>query len=399
MAHNLNDPAIRRRVLFMQAGGSNVAIAGFGDKEKISELDLNSEPIYLGKRADGRLVGRALSVAFAIPKLMRLTRNKPLPEVILARNIEMLFLASMTRRISKRKELPVVYECLDIHKLQLAKSWKGRVLRYIEGYLIKRSSAIVTSSPAFKSNYFDRFKNAPKDIVLIENKVLELSGLEHEKLPQQLLDTVPAWKIGWFGTLRCQKSMSALAKFVQQTKNQFKIVLRGRPALSAHDDFFAEVDANTKVDFLGKYRNPEDLEEIYSQVHFSWLVDFYEEGQNSNWLLPNRLYEGCRFGAVPIALAGTETARFLQELNIGIVLPNIRQETLARYLTNITVQQYMILRKQVLAIDVSRWSHCKEDGAAFVNFLSRLQMPKDAQRRSVEASNGREVRANSKCQM
>ena len=39
-------------------------------------------------------------------------------------------------------------------------------------------------------------------------------------------------------------------------------------------------------------------------VHFTWAIDFYEAGANSDWLLPNRLYEGGAHGAVPIALAG-----------------------------------------------------------------------------------------------
>ena len=53
--------------------------------------------------------------------------------------------------------------------------------------------------------------------------------------------------------------------------------------------------------FGGPYRNPEDLPELYGDVHFCWTLDYYEEGQNSAWLLPNRVYEGTLYGAVPIA--------------------------------------------------------------------------------------------------
>ena len=67
---------------------------------------------------------------------------------------------------------------------------------------------------------------------------------------------------------------------------------------------------------------------IYREVHFSWAIDFFEQGQNSEWLLPNRLYEGCRFGAVPISMGHTETGRFLDQQGIGVLLPEATPEAL-----------------------------------------------------------------------
>ena len=108
-----------------------------------------------------------------------------------------------------------------------------------------------------------------------------------------------------------------------------EIILRGRPALTEFEDFHGFVDAQPHMRFEGPYRNPEDLAAIYSDVHFAWAIDFFEEGKNSQWLLPNRIYEGCLHGAIPIALAGTETAAFTQKHGIGIVIPDIGQSTLA----------------------------------------------------------------------
>jgi len=74
--------------------------------------------------------------------------------------------------------------------------------------------------------------------------------------------------------------------------------------------------------FEGPYRNPEDLPRS-SRRGLRLDHRFLRGGQNSTWLLPNRLYEGCRHGAVPIALAGTETAHFLEDRKIGLVLPEL----------------------------------------------------------------------------
>ena len=99
----------------------------------------------------------------------------------------------------------------------------------------------------------------------------------------------------WFGALRCTKSLELLAAFTRATQGRFEVVLRGRPARVEFDDFDGFVQAEPHMRFEGAYRNPGDLPSIYGEVHFSWAIDFFEEGMNSNWLLPNRLYEGGRF--------------------------------------------------------------------------------------------------------
>ena len=98
-----------------------------------------------------------------------------------------------------------------------------------------------------------------------------------------------------------------------------EIVLRGRPAYDQFADFDRMVAEAPHVRFEGAYRNPEDLATIYGEVHYAWLADFFEAGMNSNWLLPCRLYEGCRHATVPIAMAGTETGRYLQARGLGLI--------------------------------------------------------------------------------
>ena len=45
-----------------------------------------------------------------------------------------------------------------------------------------------------------------------------------------------------------------------------------------------------------------------------------EEGQNSAWLLPNRIYESSLFGVIPIALSHVETGRVLQSRVVVVTL-------------------------------------------------------------------------------
>ena len=131
--------------------------------------------------------------------------------------------------------------------------------------------------------------------------------------------------------------MELLAEFSRRMDGRFEIILRGRPALSEFADFHAFVEKQPHLSFNGLISKSRGYGAIYGEVHFAWAIDFFEEGQNSKWLLPNRLYEGCRFGAVPIAMAGTETARFLTERRVGIFLHEATPEALVQELGAMSV--------------------------------------------------------------
>jgi succinoglycan biosynthesis protein ExoL len=163
-----------------------------------------------------------------------------------------------------------------------------------------------------------------------------------------------------------------LAAFSRRMNGRFEVVLRGRPAYSEFDDFDATVAAEPHMSFKGPYRNPHDLADIYGAVHYAWAIDFFEEGLNSSWLLPNRLYEGCRHGAVPIAMQGTETARFLAGHGIGLVLPEPSDSALAALLGGQDTRSFAHQRARIGAKPAATWSNGSEDCRALVGRLKRL---------------------------
>ncbi len=373
LVHDLNDPSVRRRVLMLAAGGAEVVLAGFSRRANPLAGTEAFAPIDLGRTHDGRFLHRVGSVGRAALVLSRRLGGIRRPDIIIGRNLEMLALAHRARGLLGRG-IPVVYECLDIHRLLLREDVAGQALRAVERRLARKSSMLVTSSPAFVRNYFDRFQQADLPLVLLENKVLELDG--HRKEPSAVTP-VPAagepWRIGWFGALRCRKSLKLLSRLARDMEGRVEIVLRGRPAFDQFGDFGREIAEAPHVTFEGPYRNPEDLPRIYGEVHFSWLPDFFEEGMNSSWLLPNRLYEGCRHATVPLAMAGTETARFLRQKGLGFTLPEPSSEALAQLAGNcMDADRYIEAAERVARQDVSAWSAGPADCAGLVNRLRSI---------------------------
>jgi succinoglycan biosynthesis protein ExoL len=366
LVHNLADPAVERRVAMFSAGGAEVEIAGFrrGDAPKPS-LPLNTV-IELDITHDGRMLHRLAATARAAAGARSWSQSLRRPDVIVARNLEMLGVAN--RLLGRWDSKPVlVYECLDIHRLMLRQDRIGGVMRAVEQRLMRHVDMLITSSPAFLRNHFHGLGALPA--VLVENKVFAPDPGEVGRNPA-LVGETGAIRIGWFGALRCRKSLAALSALSQRFGGRLGVVLRGRPALIEFDDFHGTVSAMPHLEYGGPFRYPDDLAPLYSGVHFAWAIDFFEEGLNSSWLLPNRLYEGCLNGAIPIALQGTETAAFIERLGIGVVVPDISQETLVALFEGMTAERIRDLAAAVAAQDPATFRCDTRECVALVERLS-----------------------------
>jgi succinoglycan biosynthesis protein ExoL len=370
LVHNLADPAVHRRVTMLEAGGATVTLAGFRRGVAPAEAE-GPGPIELGRTEDGRFPQRLASVAAAAMMLAGRLRHVARPDVIIGRNLEMLALANRARAVFGG-DIPLVYECLDIHRLLLDTGPVGRAMRGAERRFGRDAALLITSSPAFVRDYFVRYGQSRAPVFLLPNKVLELDAPQVPGLTVAPPADGEPWRIGWFGALRCRKSLELLAAFTRKMQGRFEVVLRGRPAYREFADFDGFVAAEPYLGFAGPYRNPDDLAAIYGDVHFSWAIDFFEEGLNSAWLLPNRLYEGCRYGAVPIAMNGTETARFLAERQLGVLLEDASTDGLCAALSSMSRQGYADLRTRVASHDGGEWVAGIGDCRALVERLKAV---------------------------
>ena len=367
---NLADSAVSRRIHMLRLGGAEVDVAGFRRAgTDVPDLDVGAY-VELDETFDAQFAQRLWATVRARASIRRWAARLPQPDLIIARNLEMLSLASRLRAFWPNQP-PVVYECLDIHRLMLREDAVGRAMRGAERYWSKQSSLLLTSSPAFLRNYFDVYGGPPAE--LVENKVLwdgEARG-RNPALAEPAGQGAPL-RIGWFGALRCARSLHALTDLADAMGGDVEIVLRGRPALTEFDDFHGTVASQPHLRFEGAYRNPDDLTAIYSDVHLAWAIDFFEAGKNSQWLLPNRIYEGSLHGAIPVALAGTETAAFIERHRIGIVLPDIEPQTLRTMLGGLTQARLAELATAVAALHPGHFAVAADHCRVLVDKLASL---------------------------
>ncbi|WP_395331149.1 hypothetical protein WBP06_01505 [Novosphingobium sp. BL-8H] len=314
IVHDLADAAVRRRIGLLRSAGAAIRLAGFHRTERAPAEVEGLVPQPLGHTRDGALLARIVTVARQWLAPARLRRVTGGAQVIVARNLETLVLAARLRQRGQR----LVYECLDIHRLLLGAGLASHLLRMVETWAMRHVDLVVVSAPAFRDRYFRERRGWKGPIALVENLV-PATGMPPEARPP-LPDPSPAppWRIGWFGMLRCRRSLDMLCTLAKAHPGMVEVLIAGRPSPDIFPDLAAEIAAAPGVTFVGAY-SAEDLPQLYGQVHFAWAIDYFEEGLNSAWLLPNRLYESLAHGAVPIALAQVATGEWLESHGAGML--------------------------------------------------------------------------------
>ena len=376
--HDLGDPAVSRRLLMLRPFLVSAVVIGF-HRAAMAPAEVAGWPaVALGRTKDGRLGLRMLSVLRIHAMISRFQTYLRGATVIMARQLEMLMLAAAGRR-RYAETSTLIYECLDIHRLMVAPSLIGTALRRLESRLLLETDGLVVSSPAFSREHLRPIHGESlPPVCLIENKVLQAELACPSAVKPR--PTGPPWHIGWYGVLRCRRSLEILADLTRKLPGQIIVELRGRPAISAIPDFDALVAAAPDIRFLGRYDRRHDLGEIYQSVHFSWAVDFFEAGMNSRWLLPNRLYEGGLHGAVPIALSSVETGHWLAEHGAGVLLDEPVPRDLYRYFSALSPSTYAKLAAALAALPRDAWVDQGADGTRLATALHRRRKPPAAVR-------------------
>lgn len=342
LVHNVTDAAVRRRVTLLEEAGNLVGLGGFYRGGVVPDRVGGAKVTPLGKTGDGQLLQRILAVLrhFLFPSTVRrLTRDA---DVVIARNLETLVLARNVVRPGQR----LVYECLDIHRLLLGSGLASRLLHWVEAWALRKVNLVFVSAPAFRDCYFHAQLGYQGEILLVENLVPASSARMcsmHRSPP-----TPPPWVIGWFGMLRCRRTLDMLKQFTARSGGRIEVLIAGLPSPSVFADFEKEVAEAPGVHFIGPY-TAEDLPDLFARIHFMWAIDYFEEGLNSTWLLPNRLYESIAHHTVPLALRSVATGDWLAQHGVGVLLDDPLTEVPA-LLDRSTPSTYEELRAAVARV-------------------------------------------------
>lgn len=341
VVHNLNDAAVERRCQMFERANAKVIVAGFCRDDALCEMMVARGALHLGQSHDANLIARAGNTLRQAVFHGELKARLAGCDVIVARNLEQLAIA---RTIAGNR--PLIYECLDIHRSLVGTGLMARAVQSVEAALLPRCDMLITSSPAFLRNHFDH-RPFSGTALLLENKLFLNEEPDGAATIARTGASGPL-TIGWFGMLRCKRTLKFLSGLVQQSENRIEVLVAGKPSAAELPTLAQDIAAVPGMDFAGPYQYS-DLPELYARCDFAWSIDWFEEGLNSKWLLPNRLYEAIAFGAIPIALKSVEVGRWLERKSAGLLVDDAAMA--AETLLAITPERLAVLHGEIASID------------------------------------------------
>ncbi len=346
-AHDAGESTVVKRVMSFQACGAHVIGFMFRRERRGNDRSPGWENVDFGSTVDRNYLARLPKLIIAIVRMIGRRCDIRRCAFIYARNIDMLTVALAAKWLSGTSA-PVAYEVLDVQRVFTDKGLVGAIFRWAERVLLRRCDLLVVSSPMFITKYFEPIQAYTGSWYLLENIISEFQIPVAGQSLRPNRKAGPPWIIGWFGTLRCARSLKILSDLAEAFPDKVVVHIRGRPSEEdiSEERLFAATTGRANFRYFGPYRSPEDLGDIYGEVHFTWSIDLLDAGTNSDWLLPNRLYEGGLYNSVAIARSGTATGEMVMREKLGEIIQDPLYESLAAFISGLTIERYEALAER-----------------------------------------------------
>lgn len=369
-AGDATNPTVRLRVRsFMDLGAD---VIGFTFRRNKFHTDFVPfwENVPLGETRDRNYLERFFPIARAILRIRPHREKLREVDILYARMFDSAVIAMMVRWLFKL-DAKLVYEIEDVQAVFFRKGFVGWLFRLLERRLLRSADLVTVASPGFAEGYLVPTQGYNQPTFLLENRI-QLDEIPSRDAPPSPAATAwqdiqDRWVIGWFGTLRCEKSMRILSEIAERLGDKVLIYTRGFPTETGLDAYMEIVNRHDNWVYDGPYTMPDDLEEMYGRVHFVWCLDFLDENGNSELLLACRMYHGGYFGAVPIFTAQSQMAKHLAPHNIGHSVASPYTDDLCQLIETMEWDQYVSERERVLSV---RDELFLDDGSVAIDLLS-----------------------------
>lgn len=366
-SHNRRDTAFVRRVQSLQGQCDSLTTFTFRRDGEAAEPSPPWDNIDLGYAEHAQFVKRLMLYATALLTVIRNRKVLAKADVIHARNLDIFLFAWLASVCSLVLRKPMVYECLDVHEALTKDNKVASILRWLEKRVLNRSSLLIVSSPGFMKNYFEPVQKYKRPHYLAENKLFFQDVVIDRPLPATQQDDNKIITVAWVGIIRCAQTLALLKSAAQAMPTSLHIKISGLVSYFLIPDFDEQIAGIANIEFTGPYEWPQGLANAYADADFVWSQELSWRGHNSDWLIPNRVYEGSYFGVQSLALANTQTGSFVTQRDIGYTLVDDQSQTLLDFLSQCDIAALHKKRNALLTRDVDEFVASGNDAQKYLD--------------------------------
>lgn len=372
--HNRRDTAFVRRIRGFIEAGVEVTTYTYRRDGEPAQPGPEWPNVDLGHVDHGRFYRRILLYFGSLRVIFGVRRSLADATVVYARNLDVFLFAWLAAAIANigRRRPVMIYECLDVHEALLGQGMKARLLRALERRVLARASLLVVSSPGFIDNFFVPTQGFSGPWHWIENKlhfrdhVVPRPDAHADQSDDQTLT------VGWVGIIRCQKTLDLLVAVARAMPDRVRIRITGLVSYFLLPDFDQTIEPLDNVEFRGPYDWPLGLADAYRDTDLVWAQELTWSGGNSDWLIPNRVYEASYFGVPSLAIASTQTGRIVAERELGFVLHQPAADKLIEFLQHLSMDELRAARRRLLGMPEDQFVLRADDTEQLLEAIYRV---------------------------
>ena len=219
------------------------------------------------------------------------------------------------------------------------------IMKWLDKKVIKRSKLAIMTSEGFKKYFFG---DQPVSNVLVQpNKVN--SNIHLETREAKLIgDEI---KFSFIGAIRYFDTILRFAKVVGEKFPKHQFHFWGDSSFGKA--FRDECSGYRNVVFHGKFKNPEDLNKIYSQTDV--VVACYENTNlNEKIAEPNKMYEAILYCKPIIVQKDTFVAERVEEYRCGYAIDAYNDQEIEQFISNISRIEMKSISETDLIVETSK---------------------------------------------
>lgn len=322
---NLTQPRVIKRIKAFKEQGFDICVYGFdrGTFQNVNVLSSDIPVECLGHLENSQQYFKSLL----------LNRKKILPIFRKYRNQDVWyytfgFIPALITLLYSSK--PFTYEISDLIYGYLKNGLLREGFRIIDKFIIRRSYLTVLTSQGFYNYLFPKLNR--KNVLVQPNK-LESSFMDYRRVCSPI--STDRIRFAFIGFLRYPNTVFRFASIIGERYPQHSFSFYGDS--NYRDDVSMLAKKYNNVFFYGKFRNPEDLPDIYEKVDI--VVACYDTSTfNEKVAEPNKLYEALFFGKPIIVSEGTFLSHRVSEMFCGYEIDASNDKNIVAFLNNLQVE-------------------------------------------------------------
>ena len=345
LAQSLEQPRIVKRIVEKSEEFDSVQVYGFKreihDVNNYAILDnhKNISLTIVGKMSNHKYFGRIISY-IKLLSLVFLRHGLSRKNLyVFGLDLRILAVPIFNKKID--------YEISDIMWLYKF-GIKKKLLRKIDYFLVGNSNKVIFTSRGFYETYY-------KHVVPIEKVVFKENKFKtYGKVLPIVNIKIDFIRIAYIGAFRYDAIIKNLLQTVIGNK---KLILNFYG--DGHNNDLVKIIKETafkyhNISFKGAFKNPDDLEQIYSENNLNFVV-YNNNQENERVAMPNKYYESGFFNIPIVCAENTYVGKRVLEQNMGWTIGTSYEE-ISKFLNNLKIENLIENHKKIKELDKSLFS-------------------------------------------